>query len=199
MDDVNTGQYRTMSLLPVLAASVPELLGSSWAQLGTVLIATVAIYGTVILAGRIMGLRSFAKMTAFDFAATVATGSILASASVGSVPLASGVTAIACLFTVQWLVAKVRRNTSAKSVIDNRPLLLAKDGQLLTDNMASASIHADDIRAKMRQTGITRREDLAYVVLESSGDVSVIGRDSEVEDWLMEDVSKDPTREVDRS
>ena len=108
-------------------------------------------------------------------------------------------TAIACLFTVQWLVAKVRRNTSAKSVIDNRPLLLAKDGQLLTDNMASASIHADDIRAKMRQTGITRREDLAYVVLESSGDVSVIGRDSEVEDWLVEDVSKDPTREVDRS
>ena len=70
---------------------------------------------------------------------------------------------------------------------------------LLTDNMASASIHADDIRAKMRQTGITRREDPAYVVLESSGDVSVIGRDSEVEDWLMEDVSKDPTREVDRS
>ena len=65
--------------------------------------------------------------------------------------------------------------------------------------MASASIHADDIRAKMRQTGITRREDLAYVVLESSGDVSVIGRDSEVEDWLVEDVSKDPTREVDRS
>lgn len=188
-----------MSLLPVLAASVPELLGSSWSQLGAVLIATVAIYGTVILAGRIMGLRSFAKMTAFDFAATVATGSILASASVGSVPLASGVTAIACLFTVQWLVAKVRRNTSAKSVIDNRPLLLAKDGQLLTDNMASASIHADDIRAKMRQTGITRREDLAYVVLESSGDVSVIGRGSEVEDWLIEDVSKDPTREVGRT
>lgn len=182
-----------------LAVTIPELLGSSWERLGAVLIATVVIYLLVIAASRVLGLRSFAKMTAFDFAATVATGSILASAAVGSVPLASASVALVCLFVAQWIVAKTRRNTTAKSVLDNRPLILAKDGELLHDNMAAASIHEDDLRAKMRQTGITRRQDLALVVLESSGDVSVLGKDQVIEDWLTHDVSGDPSREVGRT
>ena len=38
----------------------------------------------IILAVRLVGLRSFSKMTAFDFVITLATGSLLATATVAT-------------------------------------------------------------------------------------------------------------------
>ncbi|HSK22607.1 MAG TPA: YetF domain-containing protein [Egicoccus sp.] len=153
-----------------------------------VVVAAVAIYLWVILATRLLGLRSFAKMSAFDFAMTIATGSVIATVALGSVPLTSGMTAIAVLFVAQFAVARLRRGTGLDGVIDNRPLLLLYEGRILDDHLAKARLTRGDLMGKLRAADVTRVAAVRLVVLETTGDISVITSSGPLDAALLDGV-----------
>lgn len=169
-----------------------EHLGASWAVVGWTIVNGVAIYAVVILLVRIQGLRSFAKMSSFDFAATVAVGSIMATtAASASVPLAAGATAVAALFVAQIAVATGRRWSAVRSVVDNEPMLLMVGGELLRDNLRSGQVTEDDVRAKLREANVLTLAQVRAVVLESTGDISVLHGEPDgpaVEAYLLDGV-----------
>ncbi len=80
----------------------------------------------VLILTRLSGLRSFSKMTATDFAMTVATGSVLATIIAGTTrDLGSALLGLAAIFAVQALVSYLRRRFAPVSeAVDNSPLLL---------------------------------------------------------------------------
>lgn len=170
--------------------SVPEILGTSWSTIIAAVVATIAIYIAVIAATRLAGLRTFAKMSAFDFAATIASGSIIASAALTTASLAVGVVGLVVLFGAQALVGVMRRSNALKGIIDNQPIMLVEDGRLLEDNMRTARVHADDIRSKLRSHGISRLEHVRYVILETSGDISVMSTAEDVDDFVLDGVRR---------
>ncbi len=170
-----------------------QMLGASWPMLLVAAAATLGIYLMIILSTRIMGLRSFAKMSSFDFAATVATGSILATVAVASVPLVVGLVAVAVLYLAQWIVATLRRHGLVQTLVDNSPILLMEGPTMLEDNMRRARVTKDDLVAKLREANVTRLEQVRYVVLEATGDVSVLHADPSpppVEDALLYGVDR---------
>lgn len=60
----------------------------------------------IILLTRLSGLRSFSKMSSFDFAITVACGSVIASSVVSPKDnIVFGFAALVALFAVQGLIA----------------------------------------------------------------------------------------------
>ncbi len=73
------------------------------------LLTAVAVLWTVLLV-RIVGLRAFSKMTAFDFVATVATGSLIAQAGTRAQwdEYLQAMAAIGGVFLIQWSLAKAR-------------------------------------------------------------------------------------------
>lgn len=155
-------------------------LGSSWNTVVMVVISTVAVYLALILFSRIAGLRSFAEMTNFDLAATVIFGSMAATTAVStSTSLLQGVVALAVLFTAQALIAYVRRLKRVERAVDNRPLLLMDGTEVLTDNLARARMTDDDLRSKLRIAGVGRVEQVAAVVLETTGTISVLTVDQQ--------------------
>lgn len=84
-----------------------------------------AVAWTLVLA-RLVGLRAFSKATAFDFAATIATGSLIAQAGTRSdwEQYAQAMAAIGALFLIQYLLARGRMASSGFArLIDNRPVL----------------------------------------------------------------------------
>lgn len=163
-----------------LAASTTDLL--------VVVVAAVAIYLWVIAATRLLGLRSFAKMSAFDFAMTIATGSVIASVALGSVALTGGMTAVAVLFAAQYSVARLRRNTRLNQIIDNRPLLLLYEGRILDDHLAKARLTRSDLMGKLRAADVTEVATVRVVVLETTGDVSVITTSGPLDPTLLDGV-----------
>ena len=64
---------------------LPEQLGAGWERLAVVVISGPLVYVSVIALTRLAGVRSLAKMSSFDFAATVAVGSTVASTTTGNV------------------------------------------------------------------------------------------------------------------
>lgn len=170
---------------------MPEwLIDSTGGELGRVAVSGLLIYAAVIVANRINGLRTFAKMSGYDFAATVAIGSILASVTLSrSDPVASGVVAVAIVVGAQRVLTVLRRRSTVKQVIDNAPMLLVLDGVVLHDHLRRAGIAGGDLREKVRAAGALGLDEVAAVVLETSGDVSVmLGDASQLDAGLFVDV-----------
>jgi len=117
-------------------------------------------------------------MSAFDFAMTVAVGSIIASVAVtSSASLADGLIALATLYAAQMAVAVGRRRLGLSRLVDKEPRVIMVGTAMLDDQLAAARLTHADVRGKLRAAGARSIDDVAVVVLETTGDVSVITRD----------------------
>lgn len=166
-------------------------LTASGAELATGAVAALAIYLAVILATRISGLRSFSKMSSFDFAMTVAVGSLIASAASGQATLATVLVGLVVLFVAQFVVAQLRRRGLLSGVVDNTPLLLMDGDRILHDNLAAARITMDDLHGKLREANVLDYEQVRAVVLETTGDVSVLSGDRALNPQLIRGVRRE--------
>jgi len=134
----------------------------------------------IILLVRIVGLRSFSKMTNFDFVMTVAMGSLLAGVSQSQewTGFFQTLTAMACLFAVQYFVSRLRRRFSSfDALVQNTPVLLMKDGVVLHDALRATRVAEEDLIAKLREANALDFASVRAVVLETTGDISVLHGD----------------------
>ena len=168
-------------------------LTTSWTTLLMSLLTAIGIYISVVVLTRLGGLRSFSKMSSFDFAITVAIGSVIASTVMAETPaLLQGAAALAILYVLQHVLAAVRARSSAvQHAVDNEPLLLMAGTEILHDNMRWAKVSEADLRAKLREANVLDLREVRAVVFESTGDVSVLHGDpdgDEIDPWLLEGV-----------
>lgn len=149
---------------------------TSMSALLMVILSTIGIYLAVILFTRLSGLRSFSKMSSFDFAITVAIGSIIASTILAKdPPLFQAIMALGVLYAVQMSVASLRgKSTVMSKIVDNEPLLLMKGEEILEQNLKRAKVTNADLRAKLREANVTQMDQVKAVVMETTGDVSVL-------------------------
>ena len=164
--------------------------GEPWSPLlrGVVLTAAAVLW-TVLLV-RIVGLRAFSKMTAFDFVTTIAAGSLIAQAGTRAdwSEYFQALAAIGGLFLVQWALAKSRQRwPSAKALLKNQPMLLMEHGRFLEDSMEESRVSRDSLFEKLRASGVSDLGDVRAVVLETTGDISVI-RGGTIDERLLEGV-----------
>lgn len=151
-------------------------LTTSWTAIIMVLVSAIGIYIAVIFFTRISGLRSFSKMSSFDFAMTVAVGSIIATAVLTKdPPLLQSVIALGALYALQIGIAKLRGiSPFIDNLVDNQPILLMKGPQILDKNLKATKVTHDDLRAKLREANVTDYSQIKAVVLETTGDISVL-------------------------
>lgn len=144
-----------------------------------VLIGTAAYVGLVVLL-RVSGNRTLSKMNSFDLVVTIAFGSTLSTILVNrSISLAEGLTAIALLIFLQFLITWISvRSKGFNRLIKTNPTLLFEEGSFLRKNMKATRIAEDEIRAAIRKKGYGDVEQIAAVVLESDGSLSVITKEN---------------------
>jgi uncharacterized membrane protein YcaP (DUF421 family) len=153
-----------------------DIFGGAAPVVRALVLTAVAIAWTLLLA-RVVGLRAFSKATAFDFAATIATGSLIAQAGTrGSwSDYLQAIGAIGAVFLVQYLLARGRtRSTRFADAIDNTPVLLVEDGRFLEAAMKETRVTRATLLEKIRMSGAQRLEDVRAVVLETTGDIAVM-------------------------
>ncbi|MBX7458303.1 DUF421 domain-containing protein [Qipengyuania sp. 1NDH17] len=144
----------------------------------------------VTLLIRIVGLRSLSKMTNFDFVMTVALGSVLAAAVTADKWTVFGqcIAAMAGLFLFQWLVARARKDSDTfETAIQNEPIFLMREGEFCEDALKSTRVARSDVMAKLREANVLSLSEVRAVVLETTGDVSVL-HGEKLDDSLVENV-----------
>lgn len=165
---------------------------TSWTSVIAICVTAIVIYLAVIIFTRIAGKRSFSKMSSFDFAMTVAIGSILASTILSkSISLLEGLVGLGMVYLLQIFVAILRRSSNIEKLVDNKPLLLMERTNILHDNLKKARVTEADLRSKLREANVLEMSQIRAVVFEPTGDISVLHtKDKNVvlDDWIMEKV-----------
>ncbi|MBG6217098.1 uncharacterized membrane protein YcaP (DUF421 family) [Arthrobacter sp. CAN_A6] len=148
----------------------------SWPEVLRVLLVGSASYITLVLVLRASGKRTLSQLNAFDFIVTVALGSTLATILLSSdVAWVEGLAALALLAALQFLVAWISaRWPGGRSFVTAKPVALVCDGELQHDQLRRNRLSASEVRQAVRSTGSGDLSDVAAVVLETNGTLSVI-------------------------
>jgi uncharacterized membrane protein YcaP (DUF421 family) len=164
-------------------------LGLAWTDAATVVVSAVGVYVGFLALIRMVGQRALAAMSRFDFAAAITVGAVMGRAVLGYTPtLAAGLIGMATLFALQAVFGLLRRSRRVDRALSNLPLLLVANGAVLNDNLREAKIVEDVLRQKLRLAGIHRYADVAAVILERTGAVSVPRRGETIAPELLADV-----------
>lgn len=139
---------------------------------------SVIAYSAVLIVLRLAGKRALAKLNAFDFVITVAFGSTLATLVLSKqVALLEGMLAFVMLALLQWIVSRLSVALPWFSrAIRSVPVLLAVDGSYCQRNMEKERVTISEVDSAVRKAGVSRIEDVAAVVLETDGSMSVLVR-----------------------
>lgn len=170
-----------------------EMLYSSSDPLLETAILAVLVFFCVIIFVRIVGLRSFAKFTSYDFAFTVAFGSVIAAILTSSTTFVHGAVALAMLLGLTLIGAQLQKKFKLlKDVMENDPILLMDGSEILEENLEKCNVSRQQLMAKLREANVVRFSEVKAVILETTGDIAVLhgSTDKQIEDQILEGVRR---------
>ncbi|ETW11131.1 hypothetical protein ATO8_18969 [Roseivivax marinus] len=164
----------------------------TWADAFDIFIRIAILMAVIIAFSRVFGLRSFSKLSGFDFAVTVALGSVLANGITAlDKSLWVPILAIAALFMWQMVVAPIRtRWTWFENTLDNRPLVVVENGEILEANLHQADMTRADLWAKLRDANVGGLAQVQAAVVETTGVFTVLHGHDRISPELLEDVRR---------
>lgn len=166
-----------------------ELLWISPIEAVAVVIATTGMYLTLVLIVRVLGQRVLSGMSGFDFAAVVAFGSVLGRAALGETPrLAGGLVALITLVFLQGLAGQLRARKWGARAVTSRPVLLMAGSEVCADQLRRCHVQPSELQSKLRLAGVRHFDEVAAVVFETSGAVSVLKRGQVIDPRLLSGV-----------
>lgn len=137
---------------------------------------TLILYILVIIVMRLMGKRQITQLQPFELAVTIMI-SELAAIPMGEtgIPLMHGVLPILTLLILQLLVSLLTiKIHGAENLISGKPTILIENGKILKKHLEKELYTLNDLLEQIRLKGYLSIDDIAYAILESSGELSVI-------------------------
>lgn len=167
-----------------------QLFFDNWQSILRTVVITVLAYIALVVLLRSFGKRSLSKMNAFDFIVTIALGSTLATVSLTkNVALADGMLAFFLLLLLQygitWLSVRVK---AVKELVTSTPALLYYKGQVLGQVMKKERITLEELHAKVHENSYSSLSQVEAVVLETTGDLTVLASVTEDERTTLQSV-----------
>ena len=140
------------------------------------IVRAIVIYLWLHFVTKLMGQREIGSLNVFDFIVSITIGSIAAA------PLASSTddvigpfVSIGTLGALNVLIAYLAlKNAKFRRVVQDEPIVLVQNGQILEDTMRSTRFNLDDLLTEIRKNNIPNLADVEFAILESNGRVSVI-------------------------
>lgn len=167
-----------------------------WSELGLTgteawltLVTATGIYVGAIVLSRIFGQRQFAASSSYDLVFVFALGSVIGRVVLVRTSLAAGLLGLAALFVLHavtgWLHHHVR---AVHDLIQNPPILVVVDGDVVEEGMRRAQLSRAELYQALRQRGYGSLRGLRAVIIERSGDFSVLPEDVDLDADLVREV-----------
>ncbi|WP_034552478.1 DUF421 domain-containing protein [Carnobacterium funditum] len=166
---------------------------SDWGTVFKILVVGTIAYLLLIIVLRIFGKRTLAKMNAFDFVVTVAFGSILATILTSrDLTLFDGTLAFTLLVVLQFILTKLTIYFKlANKIVKSKPTLLFYKDEFDVNAMQKERVSKEEILQAVRSAGFASLKDILGVVLETTGEFSVLRGDSDYpESSTLENIDK---------
>lgn len=137
---------------------------------------TFIALGSLVIVTRLMGRRSIAQLTLYDYVIGLILGNIGASFAVGgSVSILEGLASL--IAATVWVLGVnffTQRNLVARKFIDSEPIIVVYQGCILEENLRKKFYNINDLLKVLREQGIFDPNDVEIAVIESDGQISVM-------------------------
>lgn len=155
---------------------VSNIFVSDLNTIGRTISISIMLYFALIIILKLSGKRTLSNINAFDLLVTVAIGAISATTILSKdTSLFDGLVAIITLIVLQYIIAKLDTKYSfIGKIFISTPTLLYYKGEFLVKNMKKMRITKHDVRQQVRLKSGTVIENVSAVLLEVSGEFSVI-------------------------
>ncbi|UTT68766.1 phosphatase PAP2 family protein [Arthrobacter sp. DNA4] len=154
-----------------------------------VVLSTVGMYLALVVLVRMLGQRVLARVASSDLATIVALGAVIGRAALGYTPtLGAGLLALLSLFGMQAVTGHLKRWRVAERFLLNRPVLLMSGGTIIHQNLHKVHLTEADLWPTLRLAGVRNLDEVACVVLETTGEISVLRLGVDLDPRILADV-----------
>jgi uncharacterized membrane protein YcaP (DUF421 family) len=177
-----------------MSASLPdqliEELGITGAHALAVVLSAVGIYLAFLLFVRIFGQRVLMAMSTFDVVVTVMLGSVAGRVILGHPPtLTSGILGLATLFVLEAGFGQLRSSLRVQRLMNSPARLLMIGPQIQDKWLKRSHITLGELHGALRKAGIRSYDEIACVLQEPGGGISVLRRGVPIDPQLLADVA----------
>lgn len=143
-------------------------------------IRAAVIFLLVFLVTRVIGRRELGRLEPFDLILLVIIGDLVQQGVTQSDNSLTGtiivISTIAVLtVAVSWLSFRFPR---LRPLLESEPLVLVEDGRVVERNLRRQRLTVEEVAAQARLQQIAHLSDVRFAVLERSGDISFIQKES---------------------
>ena len=142
----------------------------------TLFLRSIILYLLVFFVIRLMGKREVSELQPFDLVVTLLIADLASvpAANTG-IPMFYGVVPILTLFLLQRLVAFLAlKSESMRHIICGNPVVLISNGVLQEQCLRESNYTVFDLAEQLRSKSVFSFSDVAYAILETSGELSVL-------------------------
>jgi Predicted membrane protein len=137
----------------------------------------VAIYLFLLAVFRVLGKRSLAETTTFDFVLLLIVGEATQQALLGNdFSVTNALVLITVLMGIDMVFSKLKgKYKKFDRLLEGTPLILVDHGKPLQNRMREARVDTEDIMEAARLShGLEQMKQIKYAVLERDGQISII-------------------------
>jgi uncharacterized membrane protein YcaP (DUF421 family) len=154
-----------------------------------VVLSAVGIYLAFLLMVRVLGQRVLSRLSTFDAVVAVMLGAVAGRAVLGDTPtLAAAVLGLGTLFALEAGFGRLRSGIRASALMNSRAVLLMAGDLVLEANLRRVHVVEPELHGALRMAGVRHPGEIACVVFEASGTISVLRRGAPVDPRLLEGV-----------
>ena len=170
--------------------------------MGTIFIRTIIIYTFVLIAIRLMGKREIGQLQPYELVVTIMIADVASLPMQNvSIPLFQGVVPILGLLFSQVFASILSfHSKTINKYISGKPTILVARGKILENNLRKQKYSLETLLEQIRVCGYQSLLELDYVVLETSGQISVIPKPEEkqvtIKDMSLKADNKGYTRTI---
>jgi uncharacterized membrane protein YcaP (DUF421 family) len=144
-------------------------------------IRATVVYAVILIFTRVLGRRELSSLQPFDLILLVVIGDLIQQGVTQNDLSVTGVVIIlSTIGVLQVLVSfVVYRFRRLRPILNGEPVVIVQDGRPIERNMKRERITVEDVAEQARLNQIESLDQIKFAVLETSGQISFIKRDSE--------------------
>jgi uncharacterized membrane protein YcaP (DUF421 family) len=178
-----------MVAFSVTSEQLRDTLGIELWRIPVVIVTAITIYLVFLLLIRLFGARVLSGLTGFDVVVGFMLGAVAGRVIIGEPPtLTAGILGLVTLLSCEAAFGVVRKNISFRQAVNAQPTVVLSHGRPQEDLMRKTHVSDEDLMSCLRRAGITDPADVQCIVLEPSGAMSVLRRDSDIDPAVLRGV-----------
>jgi uncharacterized membrane protein YcaP (DUF421 family) len=133
------------------------------------------IFAALMFAFRVLGKRELGRLSPFELVTLMLVPEILSSSIQGEGSLVNGLVGLSTLLALVLITSVLaHRFEAVERTVEAQPTVLVAHGRMLHGALNAERIVPDELFAEMRKQGLADLDEVAWAVLENSGNITFV-------------------------